>query len=229
MSDATVATVAPAPLGEVTPSWQLLLTLGLAGAASGLLIITLYTLTLPRIDAYKSREMRVAIEEVLKAPARSDTFYLEHGALSATRPSGEAANFERAYRGYDAAGKPIGYAIEATGPGFADPIRLLVGYDAAHHTLIAMKILDSKETPGIADGVLKPAFTGQFEGANVPVIGVRASPKAAEKGTVVLITGATISSRAILKAINKTLERWDPVIATFEKGEAAAQPAKGIH
>jgi electron transport complex protein RnfG len=217
MSDTTAV---PAPAGNVTPSWQLLLTLGVAGAASGLLIISLYTLTLPRIDAYKSREMRVAIEEVLKAPARSDTLYLDHGALTATRPAGDAAKLERVYRGYDAAGSAVGYAIEATGPGFSDPIRLLVGYDAAHHALIAMKILDSKETPGIADGVLKPAFTGQFEGAIVPVVGVRASPKGADKGTVVLITGATISSRAILKAINKTLERWDPLISRYEAGAA---------
>lgn len=225
MSDATVAS---APLGSVTPSWQLLVTLGVAGAISGLLIIALYTVTLPRIDAYRSREMRAAIEEVLKAPARSDTLYLDGGALTATRPAGEAAKIERVFRGYDGADRPVGYAIEAVGPGFADAIRMLVGYDASRHALIAIKILDSKETPGIADGVLKPAFTGQFEGATVPVAGVRASPKAAEKGTVVMITGATISSRAIVKAINKTLERWDPIIAAYEAGKGAAVPPRGI-
>lgn len=208
-----------APVGTVTPSWQLLLTLGLAGALSGLVIVVVYTATLPRIEAYKSQEMRTAIEEVLKAPARSDTLYVASGALTMTRPpavSGKAA--ERIYRGYDRDGRPIGYAIEASGPGFSEPIRLLVGYDHARRALIAMKILDSKETPGIADGILKPEFTGQFGGAAVPVVGVKASPKGVDKGTIVMITGATISSRAVLKAINNALTRWTPMIATYEAG-----------
>lgn len=219
----TSGSVAPAPVGTVTPSWKLLVTLGLAGALSGLVIILVYALTLPRIEAFKSGEMRAAIEEVLKGPARSDTLYLDRGALTATRPVVNAgATVERVYRGFDRAGQPLGYAIEATGPGFSETIRLLVGYDHARRALIGIKILDSKETPGIADGILKREFTGQFEGATVPVAGVKASPKPAEQGTVVLITGATISSRAILKAINTTLARWTPLIARYEAGPAVA-------
>lgn len=223
----TSGTAVPAPVGTVTPSWKLLVTLGVAGALSGLVIILVYQATLPRIDAFKSREMRTAIEEVLKAPARSDTLFLDHGALTATRPATQPGTTpQRVYRGFDRAGQPLGYAIEAIGPGFSDPIRLLIGYDHAHRTLIAMKILDSKETPGIADGVLKPAFTGQFEGANVPVVGIKASPKPAEKGSVVLITGATISSRAVLKAINTTLDRWAPIIQRYEAAAPAAVQGK---
>ena len=81
-----------------------------------------------------------------------------------------------------------------------------------------MKILDSKETPGIADSAVGPKYVRQFSGAKVPVVGVKASPKAAEAGTVVMITGATISSRAILRAINNSLDRWRPRIQTYEAG-----------
>lgn len=209
------------PAQVITPSWKLLATLGLAGAASGFLIIAVFTMTAPRIEAYKSHEIRSAIEEVLEAPARSDTLYLVNGALTTKAPAeraGAESKTERVFLGYDKDGKVIGYAIEATGPGFSDPIRLLVGYDHARHALTGMKILDSKETPGIADGILKPAFTGQFHGANVPINGVKASPTPAPAGSVVLITGATISSRAVLKAINNTLARWDPILAQFESG-----------
>jgi electron transport complex protein RnfG len=147
-----------------------------------------------------------------------------NGALTATRPAGdEAKTAPRVYRGFDRGGAPVGYAIEAIGPGFSENIRLLVGYDATRHELLAMKILDSKETPGIADGILKPEFTRQFEHAVVPVVGVKASPKAPDKGTVVMITGATISSRAIVRAINNTLARWQPLIAKYE----ATAPAAG--
>lgn len=222
--DANAITAAPIPVEDVAPSWKLLLTLGVSGAVSGLLIAALYTALLPKIERYKSNELHSAINEVLETPARSDTLYLQNGALTATRPNGdEAKTAPRVYRGFDRAGAPVGYAIEAIGPGFSENIRLLVGYDAAHHELLAMKILDSKETPGIADGVLKPEFTRQFQHAAVPVVGVKASPKAPDKGTVVMITGATISSRSILRAINNTLARWQPLIAKYE----ATAPAAG--
>ena len=91
-----------------------------------------------------------------------------------------------------------------------------MGYDAAKGELIAMKILESKETPGIADSAVGPKYTRQFSGAKVPVVGVKESPKAAEAGTVVMITGATISSRAIVKAINASLDRWRPLIQKYE-------------
>lgn len=213
----TTGTTPPAQV--VTPSWKLLATLGVAGAASGFLIIAVFTMSAPRIEAYKSHEIRSAIDEVLEAPARSDTLYLVNGALTAVPPAqaaGAESKVERVFAGYDKDGKKIGYALQATGPGFSDPITLLIGYDRAKHALTGMKILDSKETPGIADGILKPAFTGQFRGANVPINGVKASPTPAPAGSVVLITGATISSRAVLKAINNTLARWDPILAQFE-------------
>ena len=208
---------APIPVEEITPAWRLLVTLGVAGATSGLLIAALWTLLLPRIETHKSLELRAAVNEVLREPARSDTLFLVGGALTATRPAGDAAKtVARIYRGYDAKGDAIGYAIEAVGPGFSENIRLLVGYDAATSALIAMKILDSKETPGIADSAVGPKYTRQFSGAKVPVIGVKESPKAAEAGTVVMITGATISSRSIIKAINTTLDHWKPLIAKYE-------------
>jgi electron transport complex protein RnfG len=209
----------PAPSGAVTPSWKLLLTLGAAGAASGLAIVLVYTATLPRVEAYEAGITREAIGEVLHAPARSDTLWLSGGALTATRPVTEAGTVvERVYRGYDASGAATGYAIEAVGPGFSENIRLMVGYDPAKGALLGMKVLESKETPGIADSVVGPAFTRQFTGAAVPVVGARPTPKGPEPGQVVMITGATISSRAVIKAVNRTLERWEPLLARYESG-----------
>lgn len=200
------------------PSWKLLLTLGLAGAASGLLIVGLYTWTLPRVEAYKAGILRGAIAEVLKSPARADTLYLVGGALTTEAPKTQASEpVERVFRGYDAAGKAIGYAIEANGPGFSEKIDLIYGLDLDRHELLGMKILDSKETPGIADDIQRPVFTGRFAGAKIPITGVKAD-KPAVPGTVVMITGATISSRSVIKAINTSLTRWQPLLERFERG-----------
>ena len=66
------------------PSWRLLVTLGGAGALAGLLIVLAYGWTLPRIEAHRAAVLRGAIEEVLHAPARADTLFLENGVLVAS-------------------------------------------------------------------------------------------------------------------------------------------------
>jgi H+/Na+-translocating ferredoxin:NAD+ oxidoreductase subunit G len=217
MTAATSPTPVEVHADDVVPSWKLLLTLGLAGAASGLLIVLLYIWTLPGIEAHKAGIMRTAITQVLKNPSRSDTLYLIGGALTAAAPPTDAtAHVERVYRGYDASGKPIGYAIEAKGPGFSETIHLIFGVDVQKHELLGMTVLESKETPGIADDIERPVFTSQFAGAKTPVEGVKASRQDKPPGTVVMITGATISSRSVLKAINTTLARWQPLIEQYE-------------
>jgi electron transport complex protein RnfG len=202
---------------DAVPSWKLLLTLGLAGAVSGLLIVLLYMWTLPGIEAHKAGILRTAIAQVLKSPARADTLYLVGGALTAKAPpANPSTRIERVYRGYDASGAPVGYAIEATGPGFSETIRLIFGVDVQRHELLGMTVLESKETPGIADDVERPVFTSQFSGARTPVEGVKAS-KEAQPGKIVMITGATISSRAVIKALNTTLARWQPLLEQYER------------
>jgi Na+-translocating ferredoxin:NAD+ oxidoreductase RnfG subunit len=47
---------------------------------------------------------------------------------------------------------------------------------------------------------------------------VKASVQNKPPGTIVMITGATISSRAVLKAINTTLARWQPLLEQYERG-----------
>lgn len=208
------------------PSWKLLLTLTLAGAVAGLAVVLLYRWTLPGIEAYKSGVLRSAITEVLHAPSRADTLWLRGGTLTATRPpEAESKTSERVYVGYDEAGKRIGFAISVVEPGFSEPIHLLVGYEPAKHQLLAMKVLESKETPGIADKVEKPVFTTQFAGRTAPLTGIKASERdrlGKDPSAVVMITGATISSRAVLRGINRTLDHWQPYLDGWKPAVPAA-------
>jgi Na+-translocating ferredoxin:NAD+ oxidoreductase subunit G len=207
---------------DSVPSWKLLATLTVAGAAAGLVVVLLYDWTRPRVEAHKAGVLRAAIGEVLHAPTKADTLWLVNGALSTTKPNGDAAKTaERVYLGYDAAGKPSGFAITVTEPGFSDPIHLIIGYDAAQHKLLGMKVLESKETPGIADKVVLPVFTGQFAGRTAPITGIKEIDRvkaATDPTAVVMITGATISSRAVLRGINKTIARWQPLLDAYQRG-----------
>jgi Na+-translocating ferredoxin:NAD+ oxidoreductase subunit G len=219
MTDATQSSRALPVMDEAVPSWKLLLTLTLAGAVAGLAVVLLYDLTLPRIEAYKAGVLRTAIAEVLHAPHRADTLWLQGGALTATRPPEELARkAERVYRGYDDAGRPVGYAISVVEPGFSEAMHLLIGYDAATHQLLGMKVLESKETPGIADKIELPVFTKQFAGRIAPLVGLKSLERdrlAHDPSAVLMITGATISSRAVMRGINRTIDHWQPYLAAY--------------
>jgi electron transport complex protein RnfG len=200
------------------PSWRLLATLGGAGALAGLLIVLAYGWTLPRIEAHRAGVLRGAIEEVLRQPERADTLFLYQGALTATLPAGvSGAKLERVYRGYRG-GEAIGYALTASEPGFADQIGVIFGYDADARELLGMKVLSSKETPGLGDKIEKPAFTGQFAKRVMPLVGVKAAPPASDRSAIVMITGATISSRTIIKEINASVARWQPLLVAYQSG-----------
>ena len=174
-----------------------------------------FTIDVTRTDS----GTREAIEEVLHAPARADTLWLGNGKLSITRPTGDdAKKAQRVYLGYDAADKPTGYALQVVEPGFADPITLLIGYNASRRELLGMKVLESKETPGIADKIVLPSFTTQFRGRVSPLTGIKrdeSAKMASDRSAVVMITGATISSRAVVRGINRTIAHWQPYLDAY--------------
>lgn len=200
------------------PWWRLVATLVPAGALAGLFIVLVYDLTLPRIQANKARVLQRAIQEVLEAPARYDTLFVYGGALVEALPSGaDARRVEQVYVGYRADGARIGFAVVAAEPGFQDIVRLIFGYDPATHRLLGMKVLDSRETPGLGDKILRDSsFIGEFRGAEPPLVGIRAGAGAkGGPGEIDMITGATISSRAVIAAINKEIERLKPLLDTY--------------
>jgi len=210
---------APVP-GKMTPAWRLLATLFIAGAAAGLLVVAVYRATLPAIQKYAAAKVDGAVREVLKAPATWDTLYLVKGALVAKRPAGtDPAEWTKAYVGKDQYGKRMGMAVVGEGPGFQEIMQLMIGFDPATGALIGIKVLDQKETPGLGDKIeVDPGFMAQFASRIAPVIGVKGKA-GAPPNQVQTITGATISSRAVIKVVNTTVARWQALMQRYDKGE----------
>jgi electron transport complex protein RnfG len=217
MSMAT-AGVAPVERKEV-PSWRLLALMTAAGAIAGGLIVTVYQLTLPPIERHKAAVERAAVLEVLKSPASFDTLYLVNGALVKGLPAGtDAKGIEKLYLGRDASGNRVGFAVSGTENGFQDPITVMFGYDAAAHAVIAMKVISNKETPGLGDKIVKDTnFVNEFAGAAAPLAGVKRA-NAKTRSDVEMITGATISSRAVIQIINNAIARWQPLMDKYTEG-----------
>jgi electron transport complex protein RnfG len=206
-----------APGARDVPSWRLLATLGVAGAVAGLLVVLVQGWAEPRIESHRAAVLQGAIMNVLGEPARYDTLYVTDAGLSRRPPPGiDAGSADRVYLGYDAAGHPVGYAITAAEPGFQDVIRLIFGYEPGSGEVLGMQVLENKETPGLGNKIEKDAsFVAEFDGARAPLTGVKAGAGAGDPGEVDMITGATISSRAVIAIINHRLDRLEPLFRSY--------------
>jgi electron transport complex protein RnfG len=204
---------APEP-SRGAPAVALIRTLGGLGVIAGLLIVVAYTATLPAITANKARVLAAAIDEVLSAPARYDTLYVVGDSLTPTPPAGvDPASLEAVYLGYRADSSVIGFAVSGGLPGFSDVVRVLFGYDPRTSQVLAMKVLEQKETPGLGDKIEKDsAFVAEFRSVFTPLTGVK-QDDGTDSTAIDMITGVTISSRTVIKVINQTLERLGPALA----------------
>ncbi|MDP3936703.1 MAG: hypothetical protein Q8R92_01050, partial [Deltaproteobacteria bacterium] len=111
---------------RAVPAGRLIAALGGAGAVAGALIVIAFTITQPAIEAHRAQRLAEAITEVLRGPAHYDTLYLVNGAISDRLPPGaDPKAFERVYLGHAADGSPLGYAVVAQAPGFADMVRII--------------------------------------------------------------------------------------------------------
>jgi len=90
-----------------------------------------------------------------------------------------------------------GYAAEGRcADGYGGDIVLMVGFRKDRKTVISYKVLQASETPGLGMKLNTPEFAGQFKGRDGSALKVRK-----DGGDVEAITAATITSRAVCKAI----------------------------
>jgi len=188
-------------------AFQLIATLGMAGFLSGACLVGAFLYTRPMIQAARARAMEAAIFEVLPGCKRFETFTLEKGKLVPLRGNSEE---ERVFAGYDGEGRLIGYAVQSGISGFQDIIHALFGYVPQSRTIIGLKILESRETPGLGDKIFKdPEFAENFKNLQVePEILLVKKGEKQNPNEVDAITGATISSKAVVGLLNNGMEKW---------------------
>ena len=229
-------TMSALPPRKEIPSWRLVATLALAGAAAALLLSFVYEATLPLIQANKARVLREAVAEVLGDPEAVTSLVVTEDGLvpDETVVYLEEKSVERVYLGYadEARTRPIGFALKGGAYGYgSDPIMLVFGYDAKTGEVIGLKVLGHKETPGIGTkieteesfaGLFRRSESGEPPARQPPLQGMRAEQFDLEDPHHVdMISGATISSKAVLKVVNDLWERLGDRLQAFaERGGA---------
>ena len=217
VQDQTTPPEQETPLEKPVSTFRLVATLAIAGTLAGLLIVLVNQHTKPLIDAYKAEQLQKAVYEVLPDTAHYDTYYLVDSKLSLTLPEGaKESEYKRIYAGYNADNKLNGVAMSRGESGFQDVIMIIFGFNPNSGKLMGMKVLDSKETPGLGDKIFKDMkYVNQFfAGPLTPLIPTKPGMGKGLPGEIDTITGATISSKKLIEIINHALEEWKPLLET---------------
>jgi len=185
------------------------ITLAVIAAICTVLVAATYQLTEERIAANE----KALLEQALQ-PALSGLLY--EGGVSESRlvippphdlPGNDSALIFRVY----AKDRPVAALFAVTArDGFAGVIRVLIGVEF-DGTVTGVRILQHRETPGLGDKI-EPARSDwifQFDGHSMGDPEVTGWAIRNDGGDFDQLTGASVTPRAIIKAIRDTLLYFD--------------------
>jgi electron transport complex protein RnfG len=202
-------------------SFRLILALGIAGLLSGIVLVGTYIYTDPLIKANKEAAIQRAIFKVLPDCKTSETLQLVDGKLviqeKSSTEEAATADIPVIYAGYNEHKELVGFAIPGAEPGFQDIIGAIFGYDGTKKIIVGFDVLESKETPGLGDKIFKDAdWMASFAAleVNPEIIPVKKGEKQSAN-EIETITGATISSKAVVRLLNNTIAQWQVAIDDY--------------
>lgn len=170
--------------------------LGIICLAAAALLASVNALTAGRIEAQAQAELQTSIKEVMAGGVRFEPITADHETLY--------------YKVTASDGRVLGAAFKASAKGYSSVIDTIVGMNS-DGTINAIKIVSQQETPGLGNRIteiadtltlwaflkgerrqenLRPWFQEQFDNKTL-----------AELDEVQAITGATISSKAVIDSV----------------------------
>ena len=181
---------------------MLLLVAVCVASATGLTFA--YRATQPKITQQKEADRIASMREVLK----------------------EAENFEEAIPGKQwigyKDGREVGSVIETSVRGYGGSVEIMVGVDTGKR-ITGINILYHTETPGLGAKITESEFLNQFRGKHEDEVDLKKDNP--EKGRIDAITAATISSRAVVKAVKDALSELDKSRIEVEESDSETRQA----
>lgn len=209
-------------------SANLIIVLTTTAIISGIILAFLNNVTQPRIEAHAAEVLKNAVSDVLPGIETYDTkvekFFInsEDSIVLGTKPGEDFKEEEETYfLGKDVNGTVQNVAFQAIGNGFQSKLKILVGMDLEMKNILSIKILEQMETPGLGTKIeTDPSdkenpgwFYKQFAGIQLSskeITYVKNEPVKDENkagAQIVAITGATISSVAVVDIINDAIAK----------------------
>jgi H+/Na+-translocating ferredoxin:NAD+ oxidoreductase subunit G len=184
---------------------KIIIVLTLITIISGGVLAVLDSYTKPRIEAYKTEAKNEAVSDVLPKDVKIETIVKNDQTYYKASKNNEI----------------VGYAFQVSGGGYQSELVLMVGVNADFSEIIAAKILSQVETPGLGTKIENDPsnkedptwFIDQFKELTVePEIIYVKNVKPSKKNEIQAITGATISSAAIVDILNKGIQKFKAII-----------------
>lgn len=180
---------------------KMVIVLTVITALSGAILSTWDGVTKPKIEYHKLQALKAAISDVL--PPYDN--YEE-----------KDINGYNVYIGkIDGSTQPVGIAFKVEGSGFQGNISIMVGVDHSFTSITGIKVLEQIETPGLGTKIVEDPsnksnifwFPEQFTDVVIePEIIVLKNKIPQKPNEVQAISGATISSKAVVRILNDNIQ-----------------------
>lgn len=186
---------------------KMILVLTTVALISGTALALAYSAMLPLIE----RNQQIALERSLGALFQNTAepkFELigSDGSAGPGGPQIYAASSD---------GSLIGYAVRVVTTGYGGEIRLLVGLGPELERITGMEVVEHVETPGLGANIANSSFKQQFQGLqpDQDISYVKSGSASSGENEIEAISGATISTKAVVNGVNKSLDAALQVLA----------------
>lgn len=226
-------TIASGHVVKRPSSLHMIVALTLISVLSGMAVVMVYLYTKPIIDENKRRAIEAAVLTVIPDATSYAALVVENDTVL---PASEALNKQQLfYAGYDKNKRAIGLAAPANAQGYADKVYIIYGYRFDCECITGIKVIKHAETPGLGDKVITDQdFVANFDdldaslnadgsALNNQIITVKHGSKN-NPWEIDAISGATITSRAIGKALQLSTGQMIPQVVKFQSLLEAEQP-----
>jgi electron transport complex protein RnfG len=190
------------PVRANRPGWQAVASLAGFAAVAGLVVGLAWDSARERIADNEARRVLVELSAVLPAALYDNEPHRDMIRLAL--PDDEPRQIWRARR----AGKPVAAVLTSLAPdGYSGQIRLLVAV-TIDGQILGVRVSNHSETPGIGDVIEadKSAWIGSFDGRSLGEPEESRWRLRKDGGDIDAITGATISSRAVVAATRRAMQ-----------------------
>lgn len=198
----------------MTPTGSMIKVLGAISLLCGLLIVVSNVTTLARIRQNQEIIMRESVTHLLPGLQKQVIYGVGDSGDLKILPGVEGENVKRFFAGYDGSGKFLGVVVEASDRGYADLISAMYAYQPEKKIITGFQVVDMRETPGLGSRI----GTDEKFGENFKELDASHPIKTVKHGTkqnpweIDAISGATISSRAVGRALQKSVQEMAPTI-----------------
>ncbi len=168
----------------------------------GLLIAMTNAALSDRIERNKAAKLNDLTKTLLPG---AEIFQPVEADIQVELPDG-AKEKAKIFEVFSGAKERLGWSFNAHGTGFAGPIELVLTVDRDFQKIMGFDVLASSETPGFGDQIKSDYYRKQYAGAPAEQLTLaKSGDPTFVDAQIVAITGATVSSQAIIDIVNTFL------------------------